>query len=222
MKAALAIAAIVSVALVAIYSWWFQSSWVITLGYALLSTLALALVPVCYRLFGFLDNDVLNELLEQEQREHSEMMQRLKNMESDLASLDNTEGARQAKTLTELLNDFHGIIANRFRGKQLSSSTYLNAARRVQNQALQNLSDMVGVGHSIESIKRHANPDSSEQLTMQQSKLNELIRENRKLFTALSDTSVEVANIQEIAAFERTETLARLNDLADIAKQQSL
>ncbi len=222
MKAALGIAATVSLALVAAFSWWFQSGWLPTLVYALFSFVALALIPLCYRWFGFLDNDIIDKLLAQEQREHSDMMQQLKSMETGLAKLDNDEGAKQANTLTQLLNDFHEIIANRFRGKQLSSSTYLNAARRVQNQALQNLSDMVGIGHSIESLKRHENSDNTTQLATQQQRLHQLLSENRKLFTALSDTSVEVANIQEIAAFERTETLARLNDLADIAKQQSL
>lgn len=222
MNAAIGIAAAFSLALVAIFNWWFQSTWLVTLGYALISIIAIALVPLCYRWFGFLDDEVITGILQQEQREHSEMMQRLKDMENDLDDLDNKEGARQADTLTELLNDFHEIIANRFRGKQLSSSTYLNAARRVQNQALQNLSDMVGIGHSIESLKRQQPSDDNKQLATQQLRLDELIKENRKLFQALSDTSIEVANIQEIGAFERTETLARLNDLADIAKQQSM
>ncbi len=222
MKAAIGIAAALTLALVVAFQWWFQASWLVTLGYALLSVLAIALVPLCYRLFGYLDEDVINKLLDREQREHSEMMQRLQSMGKDLAAMDNKEGARQADTLTELLNDFHEIIANRFRGKQLSSSTYLNAARNVQNQSLQNLSDMVGVGHSIVSLNRHDSPDTAQQVTAQQQKLESLLSENRKLFKALSDTSVEVANIQEIGAFERTETLARLKDLASIAKQQSM
>lgn len=222
MKAAIGIAAALTLALVVAFQWWFQPGWLVTLGYALLSVLAVALVPLCYRLFGYLDEDVINKLLDREQREHSEMMQRLQNMSKDLDAMDNKEGAQQADTLTELLNDFHEIIANRFRGKQLSSSTYLNAARQVQNQSLQNLSDMVGVGHSIVSLNRHDNPETDQQLSAQQEKLESLLVENRELFKALSDTSVEVANIQEIGAFERTETLARLNDLASIAKQQSM
>ena len=222
MKAAIGIAAALSVAFVAMFHWWFQSTALITVGYALLSLITIASVPLCYRWFGFLDDDIITGLLQREQREHSEMMQRLKDMENDLDALDNKEGAKHADTLTKLMNDFHEIIANRFRGKQLSSSTFLNAARRVQNQALQNLSDMVGIGHSIESLKRHQSSDSDKQLAAQQQRLDELIAENKKLFQALSDTSIEVANIQEIDAFERTETLARLNDLADIAKQQSM
>ena len=132
------------------------------------------------------------------------------------------EGARQAKTLNSLLKDFHEVIANRFSGKNLSASTYLNAARRVQNQALQNLSDMVGIGHTIESLKRQGSAENKHrQLAEQNTRLHKLIDSNKELFQALTDTSIEVANIEEIGKFERKETLSRLNDLADIARQQS-
>lgn len=222
---AIAAAALATLLLIAAYFWWFQASLLVTLGYAVVSVLALALVPLCYRWFGFLDMDVIRQLLDQEDREHNEMMQRLSTMQNDLETLDNEEGAKQVVTLKHLLNDFHEVIANRFRGKQLSSSTYLDAARNVQNQSLQNLSDMVGIGHSISSLQRQQPDNNSQQppaqLSMQQDRLDALLTENRRLFKALSDTSVEVANIQEIGEFERTETLARLKDLVSIAKQQS-
>ena len=222
---AIAAAAVATALLIAAYTWWFQAPWLVTLGYAVLSVLALVLVPLCYRWFGFLDMDVIQKLLDQEEHEHNEMIQRLSNIQNDLDSLDNDEGASQVITLKYLLNDFHEVIANRFRGKQLSSSTYLDAARNVQNQSLQNLSDMVGIGHSISSINRQSGNDETtqqkQQLTMQQQRLDDLLAENRRLFQALSDTSVEVANIQEIGEFERTETFYRLKDLVTIAKQQS-
>lgn len=221
MTKAIAAAALATLLLVVAYKWWFQASWLVTLGYAVFSVLALALVPLCYRWFGFLDLDVIRGLLDQEQKEHNEMMQRLTSLQTDLDSLDNNEGAEQVATLRHLLNDFHEVIANRFRGKQLSSSTYLDAARNVQNQSLQNLSDMVGIGHSIVSLKRQEHGRDDQQIHTQQQRLDALLTENRRLFKALSETSVEVANIQEIGAFERTETLARLKDLAVIAKQQS-
>lgn len=217
---AVAVAAMASVLLIVAYAWWFQSSWMVTLGYALASVLAIVLVPLCYRWFGFLDRELIAEMLDQEEREHNEMMLRLSTIQSDLESLDIKQGAEQVVTLKHLLNDFHEVVANRFRGKELTRSTYLNAARNVQNQTLQNLSDMVGIGHSISSLSRQGAKDESKQ-SAQQSRLNKLLAENRKLFEALSDTSVEVANIQEIGEFERTETLGRLKDLVRIAKQQS-
>lgn len=210
-----------TVFLIGLFAWWFQTSWIVTSLYGVFSTLALALVPLCYRWFGFLDREIVQQLIDQEAREHSDMMHHLNTLQSNLETLDNSEGSNQVATLRHLLNDFHEVIANRFKGKQLSTSTYMDAARNVQNQALQNLSDMVGIGHSISSLKRQSNTGTSKQLSTQIERLKSLLEENEKLFKALSDTSVEVANIQEIGAFERTETLARLKDLTKIAKNQS-
>ncbi|MEM7260277.1 MAG: hypothetical protein AAF404_23135, partial [Pseudomonadota bacterium] len=164
--------------LIALYAWWFQAPLLITAVYALVSVLALVLVPLCYRWFGFLDNEVIQALIDQEAREHREMMQHLERLESDLETLDNPQGSTQVGTLRHLLNDFHEVIANRFRGKQLSSSTYLDAARNVQNQALQNLSDMVGIGHSISSLNRQQSADNSDQIQSQSTRLNGFLTEN--------------------------------------------
>lgn len=233
MKAALGSAAVLSLLLIASYTWWFQTSWPVSLAYAMFAVITLATIPLCYRFFGFQDIDVVRGLLRQEQTEHDEMISRLQKLQVDLKRLDIEEGSQQAGTLLHLLNDFHEVISNRFHGKQLSSTTYLNAARGVQNQTLQNLSDMAGVGHSIVSLQRQRSTgtgtsakESTEisidnQLESQRERLDGLITDNRRLFKALSDTSVEVANIEEIGAFERTETLAKLRDLAEIARQQS-
>jgi len=220
-KAALGSAAALSLLLIGTYTWWFQTSWPISLAYATFALIALATIPLCYRFFGFQDGDVIRDLLKQEHSEHNEMISRLEKLQIDLNQLSIDEGSQQAGTLLHLLNDFHEVISNRFQGKQLSSTTYLNAARRVQNQTLQNLSDMAGIGHSIASLQRHKSADTNEQLESQKKRLGELITDNSRLFKALSDTAVEVANIEETGAFERTETLARLRDLANIARQQS-
>jgi len=153
-KAALGSAAVLSLLLIASYTWWFQTSWPVSLAYAMFAVITLATIPLCYRFFGFQDIDVVRGLLRQEQTEHDEMISRLQKLQVDLKRLDIEEGSQQAGTLLHLLNDFHEVISNRFHGKQLSSTTYLNAARGVQNQTLQNLSDMAGVGHSIVSLQR--------------------------------------------------------------------
>jgi len=211
-----------SVALFAAYYWWFRPDWWMALVYAAVCLLAFITIPLAYRLFGYGDVDALLELRAQEQRDHDAMLQRLSKLQTDLDELEIEDGERQAKTLNNLLNDFHGVITNRFQGKNLSASTYLNAARRVQHQALQNLSDMVGIGHTITSLKRQSPGNNTQaQLDDQNGRLQALIASNNQLFQALTDTSIEVANIEEIGNFERNETLARLNDLADIAKQQS-
>lgn len=217
MKASLTLALAASVALVALFSWWFQLPWYGVAGYAVFSLLALLAVPLSYRWFGFHDDDAISALHAQEQREHVQMLQRLEQLQSELSDQENSEGASQAANLTKLLKDFHDVIGNRFGGKQLAASSYLGAARRVQNQALQNLSDMVGIGHSIASLRRQRDEKT---LQEQQQRVSALLDNNRHLFDALTATSVEVANIQEIGEFERTETLARLKDLTLLARHK--
>lgn len=219
MKAAIATAAAVTVLLAGAYFWWFQPSLPIAAGYILFALLAMSAVPLSYRWFGYHDHDVISDLHAREQREHNEMLERLERLQRDLELLGNKTGTAQAKSLMDLLNDFHEVIANRFGGKQLSASSYLGAARRVQNQVMQNLSDMVGVGHSLASLQRQTAGDDRARQAQQQ-RITGLVEDNEKLFQALIDTSVEVANIQEIGEFERTETLARLKDLSIIARQQ--
>jgi hypothetical protein len=219
LRAALATAAVASLVLAGLFIWWFQPSWPIALAYVVFSLIALLAVPLSYRWFGYHDYDVITDLHAREQREHDEMLDRLQRLERDLGSLGNKRGEGQAQSLVDLLNDFHEVIENRFPGKQLSASSYLGAARRVQNQAIQNLSDMVGVGHSLASLQRQHSTDTDTMRTQEQ-RITQLIDDNERLFQALVDTSVEVANIQEIGEFERTETLARLKDLSIIARQQ--
>ena len=222
MKAVVAVAVAISTVLFAAFYWWFRPDLWVTVLYATICFIAIISVPLCYRFFGYVDSDAIRELQALEQKDHDEMLSRLSSVKKGLSDLSIEEGARQAKTLNSLLNDFHEVIANRFAGKNLSASTYLNAARRVQNQALQNLSDMVGIGHTIESLKRQdSEEDKHRQLAEQNTRLQKLIESNKELFQALTDTSIEVANIEEIGKFERKETLSRLNDLADIARQQS-
>jgi len=221
-KAVVVVAVAISAVLFAAFYWWFRPELWVALLYVGICFLAVISVPLCYRFFGYVDSDAIRELQALEQRDHDEMLQRLSSLKQGLNDLSIEEGAKQAKTLNSLLKDFHEVIANRFSGKNLSASTYLNAARRVQNQALQNLSDMVGIGHTIESLKRQGSAENKHrQLADQKTRLQQLIESNKELFQALTDTSIEVANIEEIGEFERKETLSRLNDLADIARKQS-
>ncbi len=219
LRSAVAIAAAASVVLVGLYVWWFKPPWPISAAYTVFALLAMLAVPLAYRWFGYHDHDAIVDLHAREEQEHREMLARLDRLESDLESLGNQTGTTQARSLMHLLNDFHEVIANRFAGKQLSASSYLGAARRVQNQVIQNLSDMVGVGHSLASLQRQPSADDSA-AQAQQLRISGLVEDNEKLFKALIDTSVEVANIQQIGEFERTETLARLKDLSIIARQQ--
>ena len=222
MKKAILSGAALSIVLFAAFVRWFQPGVVMLLSYVVLCLLAILTIAMAYRFFGYTDNDAVIELMAMEQRDHENMLQKLSDLQKNLDDLDVDKGVYQAKTLNNLLNDFHEVIANRFSGKHLSASTYMNAARTAQNQVMQNLSDMVAVKHSISSLNRQSrSDDTQEQLNEQNSRLNELLQANKQLFQALTDTSVEVANIEEIGDFERTEVLEHLKDLAKIARRKS-
>ena len=204
----------------------------IVLAYTGVSLIAFISLPVLYRLFGYRQNDELNWLKNRELKEHYEMVDRLKSVTKELTKLDNKEGIRQAKVLTDIIEDYHNVVETRFMGNEHGPLTYLSSARTVQQNALQNLTDMVAIDHSISSIKRNKLDKESvitEQIQERQDKqtllrneqsqrMDELVEENRKLFNALMETAVEVANIPSFSKFERINTLSRLVSLAEVTK----
>jgi len=141
-----------------------------------------------------------------------------------LADLDIDEGVRQADMLSGILNDYHSVVETRFLGKKHSPLAYLAAARSVQKHAVQNLTDVVAVGHSLSTIRKNDALGDSARLAnqaelddSQSERMESLLEENRKLFDALTDTAVEVANIKSFSRYERIDTLSRLVSLAEIA-----
>lgn len=214
------IAAILSLILIGLFIWWFQAGLVVNASYAALAVLATLSVPLLYRLLGYSAADDDDWLKARENQQHAELMQRLQNVTKDLEELGLKEGVRQAKALTDIIDDYHAVVKSRFFGKQSSPLTYLSAARTVQNQAIQNLADMVTLGHSMSSIQNNlqAGGDQQDSRYLEQSgRIRALLDENQQLFDALTGTAVEVANMQSISEFERTDTLARLLALAEIA-----
>lgn len=197
------------------------------LAYAGLALVATLTVPILYRLTGFTLADELEWLENREAEEHAEMIERLRKNGKQLGDLGIDEGVQQAEMLSDILNDYHQVVETRFIGKKNSPLAYLGAARSVQKHAVQNLTDMVAVGHSISTINRNkfesATDDRKEQQSEmyneQRSRLDSLLEENRKLFNALTDTAVEVANIKSFSNFDRIDTLGRLVSLAEIANK---
>jgi len=104
-------------------------------------------------------------------------------------------------------------VETRVVGKKHSPLVYLSTARTVQKHAVQNLNDAVAVGHSLQSISRHGFDNSidgsNEHLDGEQT--------DRRDRYALTDTAVEVANIDSFSKYERIDTLARLVSLSEIA-----
>ena len=209
------------------FAWWFDAGLLITLAYAALALIATLTVPIFYRFAGFTLADELEWLEEREATEHAEMISRLKQTRRQLEELGIEEGVRQADMLTGILDDYHSVVEARFIGKKNSPLAYLASARTVQKHAVQNLTDVVAVGHSMSTINRNNFDDSSDtrsdqQASMysdQENRMNGLLEENRKMFDALTDTAVEVANIKSFSKFERIDTLGRLVSLAEIASK---
>lgn len=224
---------LLSFILIVLFIWWFQGGWVLSSIYVGISLLALLSVPVMYRLMGYTNADDVRWLEQQEQDEHQQLLARIALSKKELNDLALDEAVHQADVLHKIIKDYHSVVETRFLGKKHSPMTYLSAARTVQRTASQNLTDMVAIGHSIATIKRNKldqtqiNNDAVQQrqdkqatLYQEQSKrLDDLLEENRKLFNALMETAVEVANIESFNDFERLDTLSRLVSLAEIAKQ---
>ena len=182
---------------------------------------------------GYSIADDAKWLKDREASEYAEMHELLVNTRKDLVTLNIDEGVRQADLLNEIINDYHSVVETRFLGKKHSPLEYLSAARTVQKHALQNLVDVVAVGHSISSIEL-SRPDQQSRGSAedrgrhekhqslhsdQTARLNKNLSENRQLFDALTETAVEVANMQSFSKFERTDTLARLVGLAELASR---
>lgn len=190
-------------------------------GVALVATLS---VPIIYRLSGFTRDDEVDWLEQRTLDEHETLIQKLQTAQQGLKELGIKEGVRQAEVLTDILEDYQSVVETRFVGKQHMPANYLNAARTVQEHAIQNLTDVVAIGHSLSGLSRNlevsdAVGKQAELYKEQQTRMRGLLDENTKLFNALTETAVEVANIKSISDFDRLDTLARLVSLAHIANQ---
>lgn len=225
---------VISLLLTFLYVWWFNIP-IINSGMYLIfpSIVAVISVPLLYRVFGYRANDELQWLKSREEKEYKSILDNLTTVKKSLESLKHADGIHQVEVLTNIVSDYHSVVETRFLGSEQAPNTYLAAARTVQKNALQNLADIVAVGHSINTIKGNKlNPSTlendkvkkrqlkQEELLSEQGLRNKsLIEENRKLFNALMDTAVEIANIKSFSDYHRTDTLTRLITLSEVARQ---
>jgi len=232
------VAAMLAIVLAIFFALWFSPPLWLLAVYVLVAVVAVFSVPAMYRLGGFTLADELSWLENREEAEHNDMVQRLKELRAELKSMNLDAGVRQADTLTAILNDYHNVIESRFIGKKHSPLVYLSTARQVQKHAVQNLNDVVAVGHSLQTISRHGFDDDKSSWddhlanlqddrrdrykTLQQeqeARMSGLLNHNQQMFDALTDTAVEVANIESFSQYEKLDTLARLVSLSEIANQ---
>ncbi len=226
-------ALLISLLLLALFTWWFQGGWLLSIIYVGVTIIALISIPLMYRLMGYANSDDVIRLKQQEKEGHQQLIERLTTLKAELSDLKLDKAVHQTEVLSQIINDYHAVVATRFLGKKHSPLTYLGAARTVQRTAIQNLTDIVAIGHSIDTIRRnkldndHIDSDAIQQrqdkqaglFKEQSDRLDSLLEENRKLFNALMETAVEVANIKSFNEFERLDTLSRLVSLAEIAKK---
>lgn len=221
------VAAALSLLLLVLFFIWFRPGLLMMLGYLAICALATLSVPILYRLAGFTQRDDARWIEEREEQEYLELSGRLKQAQQQLEALGIDDGVRQAQQLNGLVDDYHSVVETRFLGKKHMPLEYLGAARQVQKQAVQNLSDMVTVGHSLSTIdsntydEKHGGTDKqsrqNEMYREQQGRIKKLLDENHQMFDALTETAVEVANIDSFSKYERIDTLARLVSLSQIA-----
>ncbi len=196
----------------------------------MLCLIAVLSIPILYRLAGFSRQDESRWLEEREERDYRELLTKLETTRNQLAKLEINEGVQQTERLTDLIDDYHTVVETRFLGKKHMPLEYLGAARQVQKQAVQNLSDVVTVAHSMQAIDSNRSRTTSfeSQLTgrsdkhdtlysEQAGRVRKLLDENNQLFDALTETAVEVANIDSFSRYERIDTLSRLVSLSQIA-----
>jgi len=227
------IALMASILLVLAFYWWFQGDLITTALYIALTIISFFTVPLLYRFAGYSEADDIEWLEEREANEHIEMRERLSVIKGELSELSLHEGVRQAKVLTDIIDDYHSVVETRFFGKANAPVTYLGAARTVQKHAVQNLADVVAVGHSLSTLthnyRQAEEVENAEQqkrhdkqtvlYETQEQRLSSLLEENNQLFHSLTETAVEVANIRSFSDYERTDALARLVALAEIANK---
>lgn len=208
-------AAATSVLLVGLFAWWFQATgWLIGL-YALIASASTLSVPLLYRFLGYKERDEIAWLHAHNLRSQHALITRLEWAHQALSELNITEGVKQVGTLMDILDAYRAVVETRFAGKTFTPLTYLNAARSVQEYVVQNLTNMVAVGHSLAGISHQQDhQDQAERHQAQQHRLNDLLQENHILFTALTETAVEIANIRSVSQFERLDTLTRLISIA--------
>lgn len=199
-------------------------------GYLLLCVIAVLTIPIIYRLAGFTRSDESRWLEEREEREYRDLLQKLKTTREQLQELGINEGVKQTTRLSDLIDDYHTVVETRFIGKKHMPLEYLGAARQVQKQAVQNLSDVVTVAHSMQAIDSNRSRTTSFESELtgaadkhdamyaeQATRVRDLLDDNNQLFDALTETAVEVANIESFSRYERIDTLSRLISLSQIA-----
>jgi hypothetical protein len=213
---------------IAVFFVWFPFN-VIALGsYAGLSVVAVGIALAFYAVSGFARKDQHRELIAHEIAREEALYAEVKLLESDLSKLAMNDSAKQASRLMGMLEDYRRVIEQKLGDTTITMTSYSSETSRVFKLAINNLKDILAAAQSVHTTKQEK-PDEavmeSEALqrrqalmTQQDARIGDLLEQNRELLTALNETTVQVANIQDINSFELKESLNRLRELGERAQ----
>jgi hypothetical protein len=225
------ISGITAVLCFAVFIFWFPLNLIMLAVYGGLLIVSVVLALLVYLFGGFARRDQHRTLLAKEIEREQQLYDQVKALELQLSELEQTDSAKQADRLMGMLEDYRRVIEQKLGGTTITMSSYSQQTGRVFKLAINNLNDILAAAQSVHTT-RQEKPESdiieSEALqrrqallTQQESRIDGLVEQNRELLTALNETTVQVANIQDINSFELQESLNRLRELGERAQSFS-
>lgn len=216
---------------IAVFFLWFPFN-LLALGlYAGLSVLSVLLALGFYVVSGFARKDQHRALVAHEIAREEALYAEVQNLSTELTALSLNDSAKQASRLMGMLEDYRRVIEQKLGGTTITMSSYSSETSRVFRLAINNLKDILAAAQSVHTIKLDKPDDATLEseslqrrqalLTQQETRIGELVEQNRDLLTALNETTVQVANISDINSFELQESLNRLRELGERAQSFS-
>jgi hypothetical protein len=213
---------------IAVFMFWFPSSLIGLGAYSALALGSIAIAIAFYFAGGYARKDQHQEMVQHEVTREQKLYDEVKALAEQLSALKLGDPAKQANRLMGMLEDYRRVIEQKLGDTTITMSSYSHETGRVFRLVINNLKDMVAAAQSVHTTKQETVDESAVEsealqrrqalLTQQESRVNVLVDQNRELLTALNETTVQVANIQDINTFELQESLDRLRDLGERAQ----
>ena len=214
-----------------VFLFWFPLNMILLAIYGGVLVTSVLLALLLYVVTGAARRDQHKALLAHELEREQHLYAEVKALQRQLTELEQDDSARQADRLMGMLADYRRVIEQKLGNTTITMSSYSQETSRVFKLAINNLKDILAAAQSVRTTKQET-PDEdlleSEALqrrqallTQQENRIANLVEQNRSLLTALNETTVRVANIQDINSFELQESLNRLRDLGERAQSFS-
>ncbi|MEJ2044083.1 MAG: hypothetical protein P8X74_03415 [Reinekea sp.] len=213
------------------FLFWYPMNLVLLAVYGAVLAASVVLALLFYVVTGYARRDQHNALLAHEVEREKQLYQEVQTLEQQLTDLQQPDSARQADRLMGMLEDYRRVIEQKLGSTTITMTSYSQETGRVFRLVINNLNDILAAAQSVHTT-RQEEPDEdlleSEALqrrhvllTQQEARIDNLVEQNRELLTVLNETTVQVANIQDINSFELKESLQRLRELGERAQSFS-